>query len=77
MSVIASQIATHERFGGVVPELASREHLDKIVPIVEEAFVQAKMETENIDGLAKTVGPDLSGRVEFTLRQWRLRHKSR
>ena len=34
-SVIASQIKTHERFGGVVPELASREHLDKIVPIVE------------------------------------------
>ena len=37
-SVIASQIETHKRFGGVVPELASREHLDKIVPIVEEAF---------------------------------------
>ncbi len=41
-SVIASQIATHTRFGGVVPELASREHLDKIVPIVEEAFTAAK-----------------------------------
>src|SRR6266568_2207029 len=40
-SVIASQIATHKRFGGVVPELASREHLDKIVPIVEEAFARA------------------------------------
>jgi len=60
-SVIASQIATHERFGGVVPELASREHLDKIVPIVEEAFVRAKIESENIDGLAVTVGPGLVG----------------
>jgi N6-L-threonylcarbamoyladenine synthase len=58
-SVIASQIATHERFGGVVPELASREHLDKIVPIVAEALVRAKVETENIDGLAVTVGPGL------------------
>ena len=40
-SVIASQVPIHKRFGGVVPELASREHLDKIVPIVEEAFVRA------------------------------------
>src|SRR5688572_20809023 len=60
-SVVASQIATHERFGGVVPELASREHLDKIVPIVAEAFVRAKIETENIDGLAVTIGPGLVG----------------
>ncbi len=60
-SVIASQIATHERFGGVVPELASREHLDKIVPIVEEAFALAKIDTRNIDGLAVTVGPGLVG----------------
>ncbi|CAN5880344.1 tRNA (adenosine(37)-N6)-threonylcarbamoyltransferase complex transferase subunit TsaD [soil metagenome] len=60
-SVIASQIATHERFGGVVPELASREHLDKIVPIVEEAFVRASVEAEDIDGIAVTVGPGLVG----------------
>ena len=60
-SVIASQIATHERFGGVVPELASREHLDKIVPIVEEALVRAKIEPESLDGLAVTVGPGLVG----------------
>ncbi|MDX6610879.1 MAG: tRNA N6-adenosine threonylcarbamoyltransferase, partial [Blastocatellia bacterium] len=41
-SVIASQVETHTRFGGVVPEIASREHLDKIVPIVEEAFARAQ-----------------------------------
>lgn len=60
-SVIASQIETHKRFGGVVPELASREHLDKIVPIVEEAFERAKIQPEEIDGIAVTVGPGLVG----------------
>src|SRR5258706_11034853 len=60
-SVIASQIATHTRFGGVVPELASREHLDKIVPIVEEAFTAAKTTQDEIDGIAVTIGPGLVG----------------
>ena len=60
-SVIASQIKTHERFGGVVPELASREHLDKIVPIVEEAFTRAKVRKKDIDGIAVTSGPGLVG----------------
>jgi len=60
-SVIASQIATHARFGGVVPELASREHLDKIVPIVEEAFARAETTKDEIDGIAVTIGPGLIG----------------
>ena len=60
-SVIASQIKTHERFGGVVPELASREHLDKIVPIVEEAFTRANVHKADIDGIAVTIGPGLVG----------------
>src|SRR2546422_1918249 len=60
-SVIASQVATHKRFGGVVPELASREHLDKIVPIVEEAFVRAGIRRDQIDGIAVTIGPGLIG----------------
>jgi N6-L-threonylcarbamoyladenine synthase len=60
-SVIASQVKTHERFGGVVPELASREHLDKIVPIVEEAFERAGVATKDIDGIAVTAGPGLVG----------------
>jgi N6-L-threonylcarbamoyladenine synthase len=60
-SVIASQVETHKRFGGVVPEIASREHLDKIVPIVEEAFTRAGMQTKDIDGIAVTIGPGLVG----------------
>src|SRR5689334_4911172 len=60
-SVIASQVATHKRFGGVVPELASREHLDKIVPIVEEAFERAGIAYEEVDGIAVTIGPGLIG----------------
>jgi N6-L-threonylcarbamoyladenine synthase len=60
-SIIASQIETHKRFGGVVPELASREHLDKIVPIVEEAFTAANVSKKEIDGLAVTIGPGLVG----------------
>lgn len=60
-SVIASQIQTHKPFGGVVPELASREHLDKIVPIVNEALKRADVQAKEIDGLAVTVGPGLVG----------------
>jgi len=60
-SVIASQVETHKRFGGVVPELASREHLDKIVPIVEEAFSRAQLTKPQIDGIAVTAGPGLVG----------------
>src|SRR5438128_3049989 len=60
-SVIASQVETHKRFGGVVPELASREHLDKIVPIVEEAFTRAQLAKPQIDGIAVTAGPGLVG----------------
>jgi N6-L-threonylcarbamoyladenine synthase len=60
-SVITSQVETHKRFGGVVPELASREHLDKIVPVVEEAFERARVEPRELDGIAVTVGPGLVG----------------
>lgn len=60
-SVIASQVKLHERFGGVVPELASREHLDKIVPIVNEAFERAQLKPRDVDGIAVTVGPGLVG----------------
>jgi N6-L-threonylcarbamoyladenine synthase len=60
-SIIASQIETHKRFGGVVPELASREHLDKIVPVVHEALTRARVEKEQLDGIAVTIGPGLVG----------------
>src|SRR5918997_935345 len=60
-SVISSQIEIHREFGGVVPELASREHLEKIEPIVTEALKRANVTLEEIDGIAVTVGPGLIG----------------
>jgi N6-L-threonylcarbamoyladenine synthase len=60
-SVISSQIEVHKKFGGVVPELASREHLDKIVPVVEEAFARAGVKPAELDGIAVTQGPGLVG----------------
>src|SRR3954470_19865596 len=60
-SVISSQIDIHKRFGGVVPEIASREHLDKIVPVVEEAFARAQLKKDEVDGIAVTNGPGLVG----------------
>src|ERR1041385_8381750 len=60
-SVISSQVPIHKRFGGVVPELASREHLDKIVPVVTEAFERANLTARDVDGLAVTAGPGLIG----------------
>jgi N6-L-threonylcarbamoyladenine synthase len=60
-SVISSQVEIHKRFGGVVPEIASREHLDKIVPVVEEALARAGVSKEEIDGVAVTQGPGLVG----------------
>ena len=60
-SVISSQVPIHKCFGGVVPELASREHLDKIVPVVNEAFERASLSARDVDGLAVTAGPGLVG----------------
>ena len=60
-SVISSQIALHAPYGGVVPELASREHLNKIEPVVEEALQRASVELEDLDAIAVTQGPGLIG----------------
>ena len=60
-SVVASQIATHAPFGGVVPELASREHLRNIVPVVRAALAEAKLTMGDVDAIAVTEGPGLSG----------------
>ncbi len=60
-SVVASQIATHQPYGGVVPELASREHLRAMVPVVRRALVEAGKSYESIDALAITQGPGLAG----------------
>ena len=60
-SVVASQIATHARYGGVVPELASREHLRAIVPVVRAALQQAGVTLADLDAIAVTSGPGLAG----------------
>jgi N6-L-threonylcarbamoyladenine synthase len=60
-SVVASQIATHARYGGVVPELASREHLRAIVPVVRAALAQAGITLADLDAIAVTSGPGLAG----------------
>ncbi len=60
-SVIASQIGTHRGFGGVVPELASREHLRNIGYVVSRAFAEARRDYGDIDGIAVTQGPGLIG----------------
>jgi N6-L-threonylcarbamoyladenine synthase len=60
-NVIYSQVKTHTPYGGVVPELASREHLLKIRPIVEQAFTDAGVTIADIDGIAATSGPGLIG----------------
>jgi len=60
-SLVASQEAIHARFGGVVPEVASRQHLLQIVPLVEEALRRASLAPQDLDGIAVTVGPGLAG----------------
>jgi N6-L-threonylcarbamoyladenine synthase len=60
-NVVASQIATHQLYGGVVPELASREHLRAIVPVVRQALSDANQTFTSIDAIAVTQGPGLAG----------------
>src|SRR6202140_1561561 len=60
-SVISSQIAVHRKYGGVVPELASREHLRQIVPVVREALSQAEVGLADVDAIGVTQGPGLIG----------------
>jgi N6-L-threonylcarbamoyladenine synthase len=66
-SVVASQISTHEKFGGVVPELASREHLRAIQPVVEQACRQAEVRLHDVDAIAVTEGPGLIGSLLVAL----------
>src|SRR5437899_8359326 len=60
-NVIYSQVKTHRPYGGVVPELASREHPLKIRPIVDQAFTDAGVTLDEVDGIAATSGPGLIG----------------
>src|SRR5271169_4576187 len=60
-NVVFSQIATHQPYGGVVPELASREHLRAIVPVVRKALADAGQTYQSVDAVAVTQGPGLAG----------------
>jgi len=60
-NIVASQVAIHRKYGGVVPELASREHLRRIVPVVREALEQAGLALPDVDAIAVTRGPGLIG----------------
>ena len=60
-SVVASQIETHQKYGGVVPELASREHMRAITPVVDEALMRAGITWSGLDAVACTYGPGLLG----------------
>ena len=58
---IASQVEIHARYGGIVPEVASRQHILAIIPIIEQAMTQAKATWSELDGIAVTIGPGLAG----------------
>lgn len=58
---IASQVDIHARYGGVVPEVASRQHVLAIVPVVEQALKEARVGFSDLDGVAVTIGPGLAG----------------
>ncbi|WP_042141878.1 tRNA (adenosine(37)-N6)-threonylcarbamoyltransferase complex transferase subunit TsaD [Paucisalibacillus sp. EB02] len=60
-NVVASQIESHKRFGGVVPEIASRHHVEQITLVLEEAFKEAGLSWDDIDAIAVTEGPGLVG----------------
>jgi N6-L-threonylcarbamoyladenine synthase len=56
-----SQVAMHERYGGVVPELASRDHIQRVLPLTEEVLAQSKLTLQDIHAIAYTAGPGLAG----------------
>src|SRR5205085_1740217 len=60
-NVVASQVSVHRKYGGVVPELASREHLRSVVPVVREALERAGLKFGDIDAVGVTYGPGLVG----------------
>ncbi|HYE84278.1 MAG TPA: tRNA (adenosine(37)-N6)-threonylcarbamoyltransferase complex transferase subunit TsaD [Clostridia bacterium] len=60
-NIISSQIDIHKRYGGVVPEVASRKHLESISPVIDEALSEAEITLKNLDAVAVTCGPGLVG----------------
>ena len=60
-NVVASQIISQKRFGGVVPEIASRHHVEQITLVIEEALKEARLKPTDLDAVAVTEGPGLVG----------------
>jgi len=60
-SQIASQVEIHARYGGIVPEVASRQHILAIIPILKQAMAEAEVSWDDVDGIAVTIGPGLAG----------------
>ena len=60
-NVIYSQIALHTVYGGVVPEIASRKHIEKVIQVIDQALVDANMKLQDMDAIAVTYGPGLVG----------------
>ena len=56
-----SQVEMHARFGGVVPELASRDHVQRVLPLVKQVMAEAATTPDQLDGIAYTAGPGLAG----------------
>lgn len=60
-NVISSQVPIHRKFGGVVPEVASRHHIEQIMPVIDQALVDANMTLDDMDHIGVTYGPGLVG----------------
>ena len=60
-SVVSTQILVHRKFGGVVPEIASRKHIEHVMPVIDEALKKAHLGLTEIDAIAVTYGPGLVG----------------
>ena len=67
-NTVSSQVELHEEYGGVVPELASREHLRNLMPVARRAFLKAGVTPDQIDAVAATRGPGLPGALLGGLR---------
>ena len=71
-NVISSQIELHKLYGGVVPEIASRKHIENINQVIDEAMEESGLSYENIDAIAVTYGPGLVGAYLWVLHKLRL-----
>ena len=66
-NIVSSQVDLHKKFGGVVPEIASRKHLELLLPVIDQALAEAGIEFKDLDAVASTYGPGLVGGLLVTL----------